>query len=155
MSALQKTRVYKKWELKAFLPHVWDSAFFRAEIFELLSLLLPLVCWSQGFGYGFLTCYGIIICTRPNLFKTAPKKSNLLGTLVSCYPQSHSCHIFFLNLYGILFLVKILLMSIFSSICAYYSPGGWRPGSWLVGPCQNGLAYGQTGVRDQNSGPAT
>ena len=82
--------------------------FFRAEMFGLLSLLLPLVCWSQGFGYGFLTCYGIIICTRPNLFKTAPKKSNLLGTLVSCYPQSHSCHIFFLNLYGILFLVKIL-----------------------------------------------
>ena len=43
-------------------PHVWS--FFRAEIFGLLLNLLFLVCWSKGFGYGFLARYGIIILTR-------------------------------------------------------------------------------------------
>ena len=38
----------------AFPPYVWDSVFFRAEMFGLPSLLLPLLYWSQGFGYGFL-----------------------------------------------------------------------------------------------------
>ena len=51
-------------------PHVWDSVFFRADIFRLLSLSLPLICWSQGFGYGFLASYVIIICTRPDFLRT-------------------------------------------------------------------------------------
>ena len=58
----------------AFLPHVWDSVFFRAEIFGLLSPSLPLVCWSQGFGYGVLACNGIIIRTRPNILRTLFRK---------------------------------------------------------------------------------
>ena len=42
-----------------------DSVFFH-NMFGLLSPSLPLIYWSQGFGYSFLTCYGIIICTRQN-----------------------------------------------------------------------------------------
>ena len=30
--------------------------------------------WTHGFGYGFLTCYGIIICTTQNLLKTLIRK---------------------------------------------------------------------------------
>ena len=48
--------------------------FFRVEIFGLLSPSLPLVSLSQGFGYGFPACNGIIICTRPNILKTLLRK---------------------------------------------------------------------------------
>ena len=61
--ALKKNRA-------TFTPHIWDSVIFRAEMFGLLSPSLPLMYWSQGFSYSFLTCNGIIICTRPNFFKT-------------------------------------------------------------------------------------
>ena len=58
-------------------PHVWDFVFFRTEIFGLFSPSLPLVRWSQSFGYGFLASYGIKICTRPNIFLSkVPKKSS-------------------------------------------------------------------------------
>ena len=59
---------------RAFSPHVWDSVFFRAESFGHLSPSLPLICWSQSFGYGFLASYGIIIFTRPNFLKTLLRK---------------------------------------------------------------------------------
>ena len=57
-----------------FPPMSGTLFFFRAEIFGLLSPSLTLLCWSQGFGYGFLASYGIIICTRPNFLKNLLRK---------------------------------------------------------------------------------
>ena len=89
--ALEKTESTKSWVpvfFTTFPPHVWDSVFFfRAEVFGLLSPSLPLICWSQGFGYGFLASYGFIICTGSNFLKTAPKKSNLLMKLYTTPPS--------------------------------------------------------------------
>ena len=61
----------------AFPPMSGTLFFFRTEIFGLFSPSLPLVRWSQSFGYGFLASYGIKICTRPNIFLSkVPKKSS-------------------------------------------------------------------------------
>ena len=46
--------------LQHFPPFQENHFFFRTEII-LLCFLLPLMLQSQGFGYGFLTGYGIII----------------------------------------------------------------------------------------------
>ena len=61
----------------AFPPMSGTLFFFRTEIFGLFSPSLPLVRWSQSFGYGFLASYDIKICTRPNIFLSkVPKKSS-------------------------------------------------------------------------------
>ena len=61
----------------AFPPMSGTLFFFRTDIFGLFSPSLPLVRWSQSFGYGFLASYGIKICTRPNIFLSkVPKKSS-------------------------------------------------------------------------------
>ena len=57
-----------------FLPCLGLCFFSELKIFGLLSPSLPLVCWSQGFGYGFLACNGIIICTRPNVLGLCSEK---------------------------------------------------------------------------------
>ena len=82
-SSSEKNRVYKNLGLCFFHSISPPCLVLRAEIFRPLSSSLPLIRWSQGLGYGFLASYVIIICTRPNFFKTAPKKSNLM-LMFSC-----------------------------------------------------------------------
>ena len=77
----EKNKIHKKLGLcfffTAFLPMSGTLFFFRTEIFGLFSPSLPLVRWSQSFGYGFLASYDIKICTRPNIFLSkVPKKSS-------------------------------------------------------------------------------
>ena len=62
----------------AFLPMSGTLFFFRTEIFGLFSPSLPLVRWSQSFGYGVLASYDIKICTRPNIFLSKVPKKKLL-----------------------------------------------------------------------------
>ena len=55
-----------------FLPPHLSVSELKFSDSSLLSL--PLICWSQAFGYGFLASYGIIICTLPNFLKTLLQK---------------------------------------------------------------------------------
>ena len=48
--------------------------FSELKIFGCLSQSFPLACWSQGFGYGFMGCNGITICTRTNNLRTFLRK---------------------------------------------------------------------------------
>ena len=66
--------------------------FFRVEIFGLLSPSLPLVSLSQGFGYGFPACNGIIICTRPNILKTLLRKRATYSWLLTFPPDMRRFH---------------------------------------------------------------
>ena len=71
--ALEKTESTKVGSLffsQHFSHHVWDFCLSELKFFGLLSLSLLLICWSQCFGYGFLACNGIIICTGPNILRT-------------------------------------------------------------------------------------
>ena len=68
-----------KWEHLCFFhsispPCLGRCFFSELKICGLLSPSLPLVCWSQGFGYGVLACNGIIIRTRPNILRTLFRK---------------------------------------------------------------------------------
>ena len=74
----KKKRVHKKWGLWFFLTafplHVWDSVFFQSWNFW-TSLSVTSSCMLEpGYGYGFLACNGIMICTRPNILKTLLRK---------------------------------------------------------------------------------
>ena len=75
---LEKNRVHEKWGLSFFSQHfppMSGTLFFsELKIFGLLSMSLPLVCWSQGFGYCFLACNGIMLCNRPNILRTFLQK---------------------------------------------------------------------------------
>ena len=89
-SALKKNRV----------PDMGGNA---VEKNRVLSPSLPLVCWSQGFGYGFLACNGIIICTRPNIFriffseKEQPRQHEAQAfNLSTTVLQQSNCQIVFL-----------------------------------------------------------
>ena len=67
----------KKWGLSFFhsiSPPCLGQCFFSELNFMDSSLSLPLICWRQGFRYGFLESYGIIICTRPNFWRTMLRK---------------------------------------------------------------------------------
>ena len=61
--AQEKTESTKSGD--SHVPCLGLCFFSELTIFGVLSLSLPLLCWSQGFGYGFLACNGIIVCTRP------------------------------------------------------------------------------------------
>ena len=90
-SELEKNRVHKKWGPEFFSNHFPSMSI--AEIFGLLSPSLPLVYWSQGFRYGFLAYNGILICTRPNIFKTLLQKRGTwcgLPFYIIFTGQSHS-----------------------------------------------------------------
>ena len=54
-SSAEKNRVKEMWGLfffTAFLPHVWDSVFFRAPKLASALLFLPSTFQDQGSGYS-------------------------------------------------------------------------------------------------------
>ena len=67
----EKKESQKCWDssFSQHFPPISGTQFFSSELKYFDSSLLPLVYWSQGFGYGFLTCDGIIFCYGQNFLK--------------------------------------------------------------------------------------
>ena len=80
---LESTKCEDSVFVHSMSPHVWDSVFFRAEMFGLLKDKIPLVCWSQGSGYSLSVSIGSLYGVRPNQI---PPKGKFSQKKTANYP---------------------------------------------------------------------